>query len=162
MNSFVAYGVWWNPYNRYQGWVVLDTQLQDGKYRFIQTIKTAGDLELLKDELGLYSTDKDWQKQADKLGPWQLTWGGIIDIVRLYEGKYKLDIERPLLIDPHLGLPVDRYWNAEQYRSALPALVWKFDPWNGSYRKAYDIENDPYGELILTEPHRKTVVKERQ
>ncbi len=147
MTEFTAYATQWAPFNVFQGWVIQTKSVNGVLSQLVQTIRTAPDLDRLKEELGFGQTDKDWQVRADLDGPWVLIWGGLVN-AQLRQGEEKTVLPDALLIDPHLGLPVNQYWDAQQYRDAMPELVWKFNPWTGLYRAPEDIANDPQGHLI--------------
>lgn len=149
MVQYRAYGIKWGDLLPLQGWVVKLTATEGIDVQLVQTIRTARTEEELKFELGVDQTDKDWQIQASKAGAWELQWEGMVPTAHpFYEGGIKELIGDALLIDPHLGMPVNRYWNADEYRAALPELAWKFNPWTGKYRNPEDINNDPLGLLI--------------
>ena len=148
MIEYKAYGVKWGRFNQLQGWVIRSSTFDGEEHNLIQTIRTADTEDELKQELGIDQTDKDWQRIADLEGPWTLTWVGMVDNIFPYQGPTKELLDNALLFDPHLGLPINKYMDADLYRTALPELAWKFNPWTGDYRNPDDIANDPLGLLI--------------
>lgn len=142
---FSAFAIPWTQFSSpiYQGFVVSEDFL-------VQTIQSGPNLENVKLDLGLNRTDLPWQQRASATyDTWTLIYEGLLDqaqTMHLFDQRPAED--SPIVIDPVLGLPINRYVGPTRYRSELPNVVWLFNPWTGKHRSAADIENDPQGLLI--------------
>lgn len=142
---FSAFAVPWTQFQNqaYQGFVVSEDFL-------VQTVQSGSNLENVKLDLGLNRTDLPWQQRATMVyGTWTLIYEGLLDqaqTMHLFDQRPAED--RPIVIDPVLGLPINRYVGPTRYRTEIPQGVWLFNPWTGKRRSDADIENDPQGLLI--------------